>query len=405
LRRADDDALVGRLRVTAGERQWLTLAYQRSHADGVAARSPEDADAALQQTLEYWTGWSEACTYRGDYEGLVRRSALVLKLLTFSPTGAIVAAPTTSLPEDIGGVRNWDYRYTWLRDSSLVLSALQSIGYHAEAASFFEWLERVCVECRDRLQVMFTVQAGTELPEQVLDHLDGYRASRPVRVGNAAADQRQLDIFGAVLDAAHLHFTTTDRRPSPTGWQLFRDLAERAARRWREPDHGIWEVRGPQRHFLYSKLLCWVALDRAERIAMRHGLDGDTERWRATAAEIRDAILGAGYDDGLGAFTQALDHPVLDASALAIPLVGLLPATDPRVQSTVARIRERLSVNGLVYRYATDQANDGVAGGEATFALCTFWLVDNLALAGRPDEARQLFERITGYANDVGLLS
>ena len=400
-----DGGLAGRLRVSAGDRHWISLAYQRGKRDSVEHPLADDPDTALREAVEYWGRWSAQSTYAGPYEPLVRRSALVLKLLTFSPTGAIVAAPTTSLPEEIGGERNWDYRFSWLRDSSLLLSALQSLGHHAEAERFFEWLERVCIECREKLQIMFTIAGGTELPERVLDHLHGYRGSRPVRIGNAAADQDQLDVFGEILDAAHVHFSSGNRSPQPQAWELLRDLADRAARRWREPDRGIWEVRGPARHFLYSKLLCWVALDRAERLARRHGLGGDVERWRATAAEIRQAILTSGYDDRLGAFTQAFDHRVLDASALAIPLVGFLPATDPRVRSTAERIRSQLTAGGLVYRYAAEDARDGLSGGEATFALCSFWLVDNLALSGRVDEARELFERVTGYANDVGLLS
>jgi len=325
-----DGGLAGRLAVRPGERHWVSVSYHRGKRYSVESAAAQDLDAALRETVGYWSRWSAQSTYDGPYAALVRRSALVLKLLTFSPTGAIVAAPTTSLPEEVGGERNWDYRFSWLRDSSLLLSALQAIGHHVEAERFFEWLEQVCIECREKLQIMFTIAGHTELPEQVLDHLRGYRGSRPVRIGNAAANQDQLDVFGEILDAAHVHFSSGDRIPQQQTWELLRDLAGRAARRWREPDRGIWEVRGPARHFLYSKLLCWVALDRAEKLARRHGLGGDVARWRATAAEIRRAILTSGCDDRLGAFTQAFDHRVLDASALAIPLVGFLPATDRR---------------------------------------------------------------------------
>ena len=387
--------------VRAGERRWVTAVYDDEAADG----RDVDADRLLAETLAYWQDWSARCTYDGPYHPLVRRSALALKLLAYHPSGAVVAAPTTSLPEDVGGERNWDYRYTWLRDASLTLYALQSIGYHDEAEAFFAWLERLCLKCRDRLRVMYTVAGGDDLAERTLDHLAGWRRSRPVRVGNAAADQTQLDIYGELLDAAHLHLDAMPDALDPATWEVLALLADRAATRWRGPDEGIWEVRGGQRHFLYSKLLCWVALDRALDLAEDRDLPGDIERWRTEREAISQAILTDGYDSDLGAFTQALGEPTLDASALAIPLVGFLPPTDPRVQSTVAAIQQRLTAGGLVYRYLPAETPDGLAGDEATFALCSFWLVDNLALAGRIDEARALFEQVAGYANDVGLLA
>jgi len=392
----------GTARVASGERLWFVLTYAH---DGEAAGPEADdagADAALARTLDYWRTWSAACTYSGPYHELVRRSALTLKLLTFLPTGALVAAPTTSLPEEIGGVRNWDYRYTWLRDASLILSVLQEIGYHREAAAFFGWLEGVCLRGGHNMQIMYRIDGRSDLPEQTIDSLEGYRRSRPVRIGNAAAGQTQLDIYGEVLDAAWMHAEHLGL-PGADVWGVLWRLADHAAARWREPDAGIWEVRGGTRQYLYSNLMCWVALDRAVRLAKRVGLeDGRPARWRRTRGAIRRAILTHGYDRELGAFTQALGEPALDASALIVPLVGFLPATDPRVRSTVERIQERLTADGLVYRYLAD---DGLPGGEATFTLCTFWLVDNLALAGRVDEARALFERVTAYANDVGLLA
>jgi len=398
---ADGVGAAGRAAVGAGERRWVTAVYT-SHATDV----PEvDGDRTLADTLEFWQRWSARCAYDGPYHDLVRRSALVLKLLAYHPTGAVVAAPTTSLPEDIGGERNWDYRYTWLRDASLILYALQSIGYHDEAEAFFAWLERLCLKCRDRLRIMYTVTGGDDLPERTLDHLAGWRGSRPVRVGNAAADQTQLDIYGELLDAAHLHLDAMPDALHPGTWEVLALLADRAAARWREPDEGIWEVRGGQRHFLYSKLLCWVALDRAVHLAEDRNLPGDIERWRTERNAICQAILTDGYDPGLSAFTQAFGEPTLDASALAIPLVGFLPPTDERVQSTVAAIQQRLTAGGLVYRYLPAETPDGLAGDEATFALCSFWLVDDLALAGRVEEARALFEKVAGYANDVGLLA
>ena len=397
----DGDRASAVAEVRAGERRWVTAVYDDETTDATEI----DPDRLLEETLDYWQRWSARCTYDGPYHPLVRRSALALKLLAYHPTGAVVAAPTTSLPEDVGGERNWDYRYTWLRDASLMLYALQSIGYHDEAEAFFGWLERLCLKCRDRLRVMYTVDGGDDLAERTLDHLAGWRGSRPVRVGNAAAGQTQLDIYGELLDAAHLHFDAMPDALDPGTWEVLALLADRAAARWREPDEGIWEVRGGQRHFLYSKLLCWVALDRALDLAEDRDLPGDVAVWRTERDAVRQAILTDGYDAGLGAFTQAFGEPTLDASALAIPLVGFLPPTDPRVQSTVAAIQQRLTAGGLVYRYLPAETPDGLAGDDATFALCSFWLVDNLALAGRVDEARALFEKIAGYANDVGLLA
>lgn len=407
-------AASGRWSLRAGERLWFMLEYRSGDTPQEGkpaamvpsnAASPADFDADLQQTLEYWEAWSGRCTYEGPYHPLVRRSALLLKLLTFGPTGAVIAAPTTSLPEEIGGVRNWDYRFTWLRDASLILYALQSIGYHGEADRFFAWLEALCLRCGGGLQIMYTVDGSANLPEQVLEHLEGYRGSQPVRIGNAAASQTQLDVYGEVLDAAHLHVESTGQPLRPEVWAMMTRFADQAAARWREPDHGIWEVRGGPRHFVYSKLLCWVALDRAVRIASRFGLPGDVAHWRTVAEEIRRVILADGYDAELGAFTQVLGETALDASALAIATLGFLPPTDPRVRSTVERIRERLTSHGLVYRYRASETDDGLPGGEATFALCSFWLVDNLALGGRVDEARSLFERVAAYANDVGLMA
>ena len=275
------------------------------------------------------------------------------------------------------------------------------IGHHDEAMDFWKWLERICLSCDDEIQIMYRVDGSRELPEQLLTNLDGYRGSRPVRIGNAAAGQKQLDIYGEVLDAAHLCYERM-RTPHPSLWSVITGLADRAAARWHEPDQGIWEVRSGPRHFLYSKLLCWVALDRAVKLSERERIPGDAAAWRRTRDEIRRAILTRGYNRTLHAFTQAFDNAVLDGSALVIPLVGFLPAMDPRVQSTVRVIQERLTAGGLVYRYLGD---DGLPGGEATFALCSFWLVDNLALSGRISKARKLFERLIGYANDVGLLS
>jgi GH15 family glucan-1,4-alpha-glucosidase len=398
-----DDAgtIRGRLRVSEGERVWITLRHHSDPARAEAELPRPDGERELERTNEYWRGWWSDCRYEGPYRDLVRRSALTLKLLTYEPTGALVAAPTTSLPEEVGGVRNWDYRYTWLRDSSLILYALQLLGYEEEAADFFGWLDKLCITCRGhRLQIMYGVDGNPHLPELTLGHLEGYRGSRPVRTGNAAFDQMQLDVCGEVLDAAHLYHERTRLPIRAEWWDELCFMADETARRWGEPDHGIWEVRGGKRHFLHSKLMCWVALDRAVRLAGRLG--ADTDGWARARDDIRRAILAEGYDEGVGAFTQSFGGRALDASALMIPLTGFLPAGDPRVVSTIARIRERLTSGGLVYRYLTE---DGLPGGEATFAMCSFWLADNLALQGRVEEARELFERVAGYASDTGLFA
>lgn len=413
LRLDDDAALRGRVRVASGERLWIILTVDEGQDP---YPPPRDGDARLAATTAGWRAWTERITYRGPYLPQVQRSALTLKLLTHEPTGAIVAAPTTSLPEQVGGQRNWDYRFTWLRDSSLILYALMTVGCRNEAHDFIRWLERtIGADPSDDLQIMYGVDGRRELDEQVLDHLAGYRGSRPVRIGNAAAQQRQTDIFGEILNAAHVYYRhgrghrateqpdqAAPERPSDAVWTILRDLVERAANVWARPDSGIWEVRGRPRDYLYGKLLCWVALDRGLEMADEHRLEAPRDRWRTVRAAIRDAILTRGYNQDRQAFTQSFGSSELDASALVIPRVGFLPPTDPRVRSTVAAIRRELTEHGLVYRY---RAGDGLPGGEGTFALCTFWLVDALALGGRLDEAQALFEHTIAYANDVGLLS
>ena len=393
-------ALVGRFTLKEGERAWVALDYFED-ARGDLRPPRAEGDEELRRTLDYWRRWWHSCRYEGPYSELVRRSALTLKLLTYEPTGALVAAPTTSLPEEIGGARNWDYRFTWLRDSSLILYTLLLLGYSEEAEDFFGWLDRLSVERRKHVQIMYSIDGAAFLPERALEHLEGYRGSRPVRVGNAAFRQTQLDVYGEVLDAVYLYHART-KRPLREEWRdEVKFMADRTVEGWREPDHGIWELRDEPRHFLYSKLLCWVALDRAVRLA--HDVEGaDVEGWRRSREEIQRAILEEGYDEEAGAFTQYFGGKALDASALVIPQTGFLPPTDARVRSTVERIREQLTSRGLVYRYLND---DGLPGGEATFALCSFWLVDNLAMQGRVGEARELFERVVGYASDLGHLS
>lgn len=401
-------------RVRAGDRLWITLTWSGDPDSARQALAARDWQDALDRTMDYWERWSGRCAYRGPYQSEVLRSALTLKMLIYEPTGAIIAAPTTSLPEAIGGLRNWDYRYSWLRDSSLILYALITVGYSDEAKDFLNWL--VEVTSQDPLdEVMFTIDGKRRIPEITLDRLEGYRCSKPVRIGNRASGQVQLDVYGEILRAAYLHYH--DRRteekgmPAPPGggrgpsrqtWELLQTLVEQAVRHWREPDNGIWEVRGERRLFLHSRLMCWAAVDRGIRMASEFNLPAPMGRWQRTRDLIRDAILKRGWDAGTGTFTQALDETELDASALLIPETGFLSPTDPRVLSTIKNVRERLTDDGLVYRYI---APDGLPGGEATFALCSFWLVDALALSGQLDEAHDLFERLLGYANDVGLLS
>lgn len=356
----------------------------------------------FDRTLSYWKQWSVTCSYEGPYRERVQRSALVLKLLTFGPTGALVAAPTTSLPEAIGGIRNWDYRFTWLRDSALIIYALQLIGYRQEATGFFNWLDRLRLAYHGDMQIMYTVRGESDLREYTLEHLAGYRGSSPVRVGNSAYRQRQMDVYGEVLDAVHLYHQQRGQSVKEDWWDEVCFMADQAAARWRDPDHGIWEVRGGKRHFLYSKLMCWVALDRAVKLGAYSGQRSTIARWTMARNEIHSAILAEGYNAQIGAFTQVFGGKALDASALVIPFTGFLSADDPRISSTVRAIRDQLTSHGMIYRYLSD---DGLPGREGAFALCTFWLADNLALAGRVDEASEVFERVVSSANDTGLLS
>ena len=406
--------LSGRLELRPGERSWIVLSLAADEEGVRQSLSPDVSIGNLEQTAEYWKTWTKVARYEGRYPEAVQRSALTLKLLTYEPTGAVVAAPTTSLPEHIGGIRNWDYRYTWLRDASLSLYALSTLGYHEEATDFVGWLAQTISGDEQRTpQIMYTIDGKRELSEHELPQLSGYRCSAPVRVGNAASEQRQLDIYGDVLSAAyHFRHCVEDQPETPTpaphermsrrNWQLLSALVEDAASSWQEPDSGIWEVRGSPRHFVYSKLMCWTAMDRGIRLAQEQRMPAPLDRWQKTCDEIKTAILERGWNAEVGAFTRELDGDELDASVLAIPRFGFLPATDVRVQSTVNRILEQLTNNGLVERY---QADDGLPGEEASFGLCSFWMVDALAAGGRLDEGRELFERLLGSANDVGLLS
>ena len=367
---------------------------------------PTRLDGWLDETTQFWQSWAGISTYHGEHREAVERSAITLKLLTYHPSGAIVAAGTTSLPEHVGGERNWDYRYTWLRDASFTLYALTSIGYRSEAAAFMSWLVEAC-RADDHPLVLYRVDTAHVGREQHLEHLAGYRGSRPVRVGNSAAWQRQLDIYGGVLDAAYLAVRSGDEM-SDDEWQLFAAFADLAAARWRRPDASIWEVRGGHRQFTYSKVLCWVALDRARRLVELTGRSaGEADRvarWRSEADAIRAAIRAHGLRED-GAFAQSYGSPLLDASSLLFPLMGYAEVDGPAMRATLRAIRSELADGDLVRRYEPDPEVEGVRGTEGHFLLLSFWLCDNLALAGDTDEARRRFVRLLGYANDLGIFT
>jgi GH15 family glucan-1,4-alpha-glucosidase len=365
------------------------------------------AEAALEDTVSFWDEWSGTCTYTGEWAEAVRRSLLTLKALTYAPTGGIVAAPTTSLPEAIGGVRNWDYRYCWLRDATLTLLAFVRAGYLKEAEAWRSWLLRAIAGSPEDLQILYGVAGERRLVELELPWLEGYEGSVPVRIGNGASEQLQLDVYGEIVDALY-----SARRKgldaSPDAWALARKTFDWLESGWRQEDEGIWEVRGPRRHFTHSKVMAWVAFDRAVKSVERLGHDGPAERWRAVREEIKEDVLRSGYDAERGTFVQFYGSDRLDASLLLIPLVGFLPAHDPRVVATVAAIQSELVRDGFVERYRADEQNVGVDGlppGEGAFLPCSFWLAAVLAQQGRLEEAVDLFERLLALRNDLGLLS
>lgn len=392
--------------IRKGERVAFALTWQASHL-----RAPDrpDAEAALAATEEFWRGWVEQCTFSGHYREPVIRSLITLKALTYAPTGGIVAAPTTSLPEDIGGVRNWDYRYTWLRDAAITLSSLLRTGYREEARAWREWLLRAVAGDPENLQIMYGIAGERELGEMELDWLPGYEGSTPVRTGNGAADQLQLDVYGEVVEALHLaHMTGLARSDHAHLLQL--KLIGYLEKHWTEPDEGIWEVRGPRRHFVHSKVMAWVAVDRTIKLLEGTPTDGPIERWRKLRDDIHRDVCDKGYDTERNTFTQYYGGKELDASLLLIPQVGFLPPDDKRVIGTIEAIqRELLTEDGFVLRYPThgqDGRNvDGLPGDEGAFLACSFWLADDLAMIGRVGEARDLFEKLLALRNDVGLLA
>ncbi|MGE0653063.1 MAG: glycoside hydrolase family 15 protein [Alphaproteobacteria bacterium] len=391
---------VAEFSVRAGDRIPFELAW---HPSVEPAPGPSDWESSLGATIDWWRTWASTLRYRGAYHKDVRGSLLVLKGLSHRLTGAIVAAPTTSLPEWIGSSRNWDYRYCWLRDATFTLLALVRSGCVQEATAWRNWLVRAVAGSPSEARIMYGLAGERRLPETELSWLSGYENSRPVRVGNAAAGQLQLDVFGEVLDALH-QARLAGMEPEENAWNIQKVLLEWLEGNWRRPDQGIWEVRSEPAHFTHSKIMAWVAFDRGVRAIEETGLTGDIDTWRARREEIRSEILVKAVDAD-GVFTRSYGSRHLDASALVIPLVGFLPPDDKRVVATVEAIQDRLTVDGFVRRYEAASAEDGVGGEEGTFLLCSFWLVDCLALMGRRKEAVRLFERLLGLRNDLGLLA
>jgi GH15 family glucan-1,4-alpha-glucosidase len=398
-----------RFQVKSGEQIPFVLQCASSTA---AIPEPSDAMQSLERTMRHWRQWAETCCNDCPWSRQVLRSLLTLKALTFAETGGIVAAPTTSLPEEIGGVRNWDYRFCWLRDSSFTLQALMTGGYYDEAMAWRDWLIRAVAGVPAQAQIMYGVGGEKLLDERELSWLSGYEGSRPVRTGNAAATQAQLDIFGEVFDVLYrtrAHLEASDahfHRRTPRMVHVGIALLEYLEKIWREPDDGIWEVRGPRRHFVHSKIMAWVAFDRAIRGLERFGSDYPVARWRQIRDEIHGDICANGFDHQAGSFVQFYGANLLDASLLLAPIVGFLPASDPRIGGTVKAIERRLLKNGFVMRYEQPDAGvDGLPPGEGAFLACSYWYVDVLVLQGRLDEARTMFERLAAVANDVGLLA
>ncbi|HLH24558.1 MAG TPA: glycoside hydrolase family 15 protein [Chloroflexota bacterium] len=401
-----EDGVAGEFTLSAGQSASFILAP----AGGTETLPPVvegEVDQAFQTTVRFWRRWLARCTYRGRWREMVLRSALALKLLTYAPTGAIVAAPTTSLPETLGGTRNWDYRYTWIRDAAFTLYALLRIGFTEEAGQFMEWLEARTRELDPdgSLQIVYGIDGRHALPEEILPHLDGYCDSRPVRIGNAAYCQLQLDIYGELMDSVYLY----NKHGSPISydlWNNLRRLMDWLTRNWDRPDEGIWEVRGGRHQFVHSKVMSWVAFDRGLRIARQRGLPADEHTWRETRNQIYEQVVARGWSPVRRAFVQYYGSDILDASNLLMPLVKFMGPTDPRILATLDRTLEDLVSDSLVYRYDPAVCDDGLGGArEGTFSICTFWLVECLTRAGRTEEARLIMEKMFTYANHLGLFA
>ena len=392
---------VGEFTVTAGQRVAFVLSYGPSHASDPVI---PDAEAALKETEAEWAAWSDRCTYRGEWRAQVQRSLLTLKALTYQPTGGIVAAPTTSLPEMLGGERNWDYRYCWLRDATLTLLALAHAGYTDEACAWGNWLRRSVAGTPSQVQTLYGLAGERWLMEWEVPWLAGYGGASPVRIGNAASAQLQLDVYGELMDAMYQELHAGLVRPAAS-WNIQRALIAHLAKTWEQPDESIWEVRGGPQHFTFSKAMAWVAMDRAIRGAEEFHLPARLDEWRALRDRIHASVCNEGYSTEKRSFVQYYGGTALDASLLLLPLVGFLPPEDPRIVGTVDAIQRELTVDGLVMRYRTHEGVDGLPPGEGVFLACSFWLVDNLVLLGRRAEARALFERLLGLCNDVGLLA
>lgn len=392
---------VAEFQVGKGERIPFSLNYRPSHE---TTRQGIDAEQALAAAETWWRDWSGRCTYQGRWRDAVVRSLITLKALTYAPTGGIVAAPTTSLPEQQGGVRNWDYRYCWLRDATFTLNALLLAGYHEEAIAWRKWLLRAAAGCPEDLQILYSVTGERRLDEYEVAWLPGYGGAAPVRLGNAASKQFQLDVYGEVIDTLHLA-RAAGLKPEPADWGIQVALLQFLESNWQRPDEGIWEMRGPRRHFTHSKVMAWVAFDRAIKDVEVFGLDGPVERWRQVRDAIHAQVCAQGYDTRGSTFVQSYGSPHLDASLLLIPQVGFLPPDDPRVRGTVDAIERRLVVDGLVLRYSTASDADALPPGEGAFLPCSFWLADCLVLSGRREEGEALFERLLALSNDLGLLA
>jgi GH15 family glucan-1,4-alpha-glucosidase len=393
---------VAEFEIEEGEQVAFVLTWYCSHEQ---PPSPVRAVHALHDTLGSWTAWAGQSTYLGRYRDFVDRSLLTLKALTYAPSGGIVAAPTTSLPEEIGGVRNWDYRFCWLRDAAFTLEALLAAGFADEARAWREWLLRAVAGDPADMQIMYGCTGERRLTEYEVDWLSGYEGSKPVRIGNLAAEQFQLDVYGEVTDLLHRARVHDIPTATETAWPLVVALVDFLEQHWDQPDEGIWEIRGERRHFTYSKVMAWVAIDRAIQAVEQYGLEGDVERWRDLRTQIHEEVCAKGYDQDLGSFTQAYGTTYLDATLLLIPRTGFLPPDDPRVVGTIAAVEERLVEGGFVNRYDSHGAVDGLPGGEGAFLACTCWLADALFMQGRVDEANEVFGRVLDVGNDLGLFA